>query len=129
MSNTTPKKFTDAQWCDAVAAYELGTKHAVQIARELGVSPSTVSREFGRRGCVKARRVAESVAALEAALDARDRVAAQRRAAQDLINAKRGAALDKLIHKMMKSLIAADRAGCLALAGPAIETVRRSLAN
>ena len=54
---------------------------------------------------------------------------ARQLAAQELATAERGAVLDKLIHKMVKSLIAADKAGCLSLAGPAIETVRRSLAT
>lgn len=45
---------------------------------------------------------------------------ARQLAAQELATAERGAVLDKLIHKMVKSLIAADKAGCLSLAGPAI---------
>lgn len=61
---------TKEQWDEAAAAYELGDKHAAQIARELCVSPATVSREFKRRGCVKASRMAETIAKIEARLDA-----------------------------------------------------------
>ena len=129
MHQTKPKTITEEQWREAVEAYELGTKHAVQIAGELGVSPATVSREFKRRGCVKACRVAESVAALEAALDAKDRRLAPLRRAQEAAAMERLAAINSLIGEMMKGLVAADRAGNLAAAGPMVEKVRRSLAS
>jgi IS30 family transposase len=61
---------TQKQWDEAAADYELGHKHAAQIARDLGVSAATVSREFKRRGCVKACRIGETFAAIEARLDA-----------------------------------------------------------
>jgi hypothetical protein len=60
---------TKEQWDQAAADYELGHKHAAQIARERGVSAATVSREFRRRGCVKACRIGETIAAIEAQLD------------------------------------------------------------
>lgn len=61
---------TEKQWDEAAADYELGHKHAAEIARDLGVSAATVSREFKRRGCVKACRIGETFAAIEARLDA-----------------------------------------------------------
>ena len=129
MASKARKSISERQWQAAVNAYELGTKHASQIARDLGVSSSSVSREFKRRGCVKACRVAESVAALEAALDAKDRRLAPQRQATEAAAMERLAAINSLIDGMMKSLIAADRAGNLAAAGPMIEKVRRSLAG
>lgn len=129
MTKTTPKQLTEKQWRDAADAYELGTKHGAQIAREFGVSASTVSREFGRRGCIKARRVGETVAALEAELDAKHGMEARRRATQEAAGVERSAVLDKLMGSMMKSLIAADKAGRIAAAGPVIERVRRSLSS
>ena len=60
---------TKQQWDEAAAEYELGKKHGRQIARELGVSPATVTREFHRRGCRKASRVAEYVAEFLARLE------------------------------------------------------------
>ena len=127
MSSENRKIITETQWEWAVEAYELGTKHGAQIARELDVSPATISREFKRRGCRKACRVAEIVTALEAALDAKDRVRARRREAEEAAVAERCAMLDKLIGGMVKSIIAADRAGTLAAAGPAIEKMRKSI--
>lgn len=118
---------TEKQWQTAAEAYELGTKHGAQIARELDVSPATISREFKRRGCRKACRVAEIVTALIAELDAKDRIRARRREAEEAAAAQRCAVLDRLMAGMMKSLVAADRAGTLAAAGPAIEAVRKSL--
>lgn len=119
---------TEAEWLAAVEAYELGTKHAVQIARELGVSPATVSREFSRRGCRKACRIAEFIAEFEAELDKNARLQARRREAEEAANApaiaQRGAAIDELMEAMMTSIVAADRAGDLAAAGWAIEQVR-----
>jgi hypothetical protein len=70
MPRTHRVSVTKKQWDEAAADYELGHKHAAQIARELRVSAATVSREFKRRGCVKASRIAETVAAIEARLDA-----------------------------------------------------------
>ena len=129
MASKARKPISERQWQAAADAYELGTKHASQIARELGVSSSTVSRVFKLRGCIKACRVAESVAALEAALDAKDRRLAPQRRAQEAAAAARVYEIDRMIGAMVKSLIAADKTGNLAAAGPLIDQVRRSLAN
>jgi IS30 family transposase len=127
VSKIPRKSVSEAQWLAAADAYELGTKHASQIARELGVSASTVSREFKRRGCVKACRVEESIAPLVAELDARDRVRTMRLHAEIDAAAERRATLDRLMDQMMKSLVAADKTGNLAAANPVIDQVRRSL--
>ena len=70
MSQTHRKSITDEQWDEATASYELGYQNGAQIARELGVSPATVCREFKRRRARKGCRVAEVVAELVAKLDA-----------------------------------------------------------
>lgn len=127
MAHDKRKSITEKQWQAAVDSYELGTKHARQIAHELGVSPSTVSREFKRRGCVKACRVEESIAPLVAALNAKDRRLATKRRAEGAAAAKRCAEIDRLMREMMKSVIAAAKAGDLAAAGPTIERVGKSL--
>ena len=127
MTNQKQNPITERQWQAAVDAYEIGTKHAVQIARELGVSTATVSREFSRRGCRKACRVAEFIAEFEAELDEKARLRARRREAEEAANApaiaQRGAAIGELMEAMMTSIVAADRAGNLAAAGWAIEQV------
>lgn len=127
MSKSPRKSITEDQWLAAVDAFELGTHHASQIARELGVSASTVSREFKKRGCVKACRVEESIAPLIAELDARDRARARRRNAEIDAAAERGAALDRLMDLMVKSLVAADKAGNLTAAKPVIDRIGRAL--
>lgn len=127
MSNNNRKSISESDWQAAVDAFELGTKHASQIARDLGLSDAAVSREFKRRGRVKACRVKESVAALEAALDAKDRRLAPLRRAKEAAAMERLAAINDLIDGMMKAVIAADKAGNLAEAGPAVEKFRRSL--
>lgn len=128
MASMARKSISESQWQAAIDAYELGTKHASQVARDLGVSASSVSREFKRRGCIKACRVAESVAALEAALDEKDRRLAPQREAAEVAAAARCARIDRLMGGMMKSLVAAERAGNLSAAGPMIEKIGRSLA-
>jgi IS30 family transposase len=120
---------TEDQWRAAIDAYELGRKHASQIATDLGVSPATVSREFKRRGARKACRVAESIAPLVAELDAKDRRLAPLRRAKEAAAMERLAAINGLIDEMMKGIIAADRAGNLAAAASVVERVRRSLAG
>lgn len=124
MSHTHRKSISKDQWDDAAAAYELGYKHAAQIARELGISAATVSREFKRRGCVKACRVAEFVSALEAELDAKAEREAGRREA---VAAERAAAIDRLMDLLMKTVVAADNSGGLAAIRPEIDRIGKLL--
>jgi IS30 family transposase len=121
------ESITEEQWRKAADSYELGTKHASEIARDLGVSPATVSREFKRRGCVKACRVEETVADLKAALDAKAKREARRQAAQEAAALERSAELDRLVSKLMRSVMAASKAGDLTLANPTIAEVTKSL--
>jgi IS30 family transposase len=124
MSEPHRKAVTIEQWNEAAAAYELGHKHAAQIARELGVSAATVSREFKRRGCVKACRVVEFIADLEARLDAEAKLKEQAKAAAD---AERAKALDNLVGELMDVLVAADQAGNLSMANPEIARIDKAL--
>lgn len=124
MSQTHRKSITRHLWDEAAADYELGYKHAAQIARELGVSPATVSREFKRRGCVKACRVAETIADLEAKLDAEAREKALRREAEA---AARAAAIDAIVGELMDALVTAERVGDLTMANPEIARIDKAL--
>ena len=124
MSQTHRKPVTKEQWDQAAADYELGHKHAAQIARELGVSPATVSREFKRRGCVKACRVAEFVADLEARLDVEAERKARAKAAAD---AERAKALDSLVGELMDAIVKANQLGNLSMANPDIARIDRAL--
>lgn len=121
------KSISKEQWDRAAEAYELGFKNGVEIAAELGVSPSMVSREFKRRGCRKGCRAMTTVAALEAELDAKAcrRMAQQK--AREQAALRRSAALDKLMDEMVGALVAADQAGNLSLAATKIKEVGRSL--
>lgn len=118
---------SEDQWRKAVDAYELGTKHAAEIAGDLGVSAATVSREFKRRGARKACRVEETVADLKAALDAKARREARRRAERETAAMERSAELDRLVDELMRSVIAASKAGELTLANPTITQVSNAL--
>jgi IS30 family transposase len=122
-----PKTITEDQWLEAVGAYELGTKHAVEIGRDLGVSAATVSREFKRRGARKACRVAESVAELEAALDVKAQRKARQRHLQEAAAMERSAELDRLVSELMRSIMAAERAGSLASAAPKVTEIGKAL--
>jgi len=125
-TNTAPR-ITEQQWLEAVEAFELGHRNGSQIARDLGVSAATVSREFKRRGARKACRVAEIVVELEASLDAKARRRARERSAQEAAALERLALLDALIGDMVKSLIVAERAGDLAAARPKVNEIGRAL--
>lgn len=124
MSPIHRKSVSEQQWDQAAADYELGHKHAAQIARELGVSPATVSREFKRRGCVKARRVAEFVADLEARLDVEAERKARAKAAAD---AERAEALDSLVGDLMDAIMKANQTGNLSMANPDIARIDKAL--
>jgi IS30 family transposase len=120
MSQTHRKSITKEQWDEAAAIYELGYQHAAQIARELGVSAATVSREFKRRGCVKACRVGEVIAELEAKLDAE---AKERQAEAEA----KAAAINALAGELIDAVFAADQAGNLTMANPDIARIDRAL--
>lgn len=123
MPRNPRKPITDEQWIEAAEAYELGFKRAYEIASELGISPSTVSREFKRRGCRKGCRAAETVIALQAELDARALARAAAEEARENAAWERSAAMDRMIEEMMSALLAADRAGDLSAAAPIIQQV------
>lgn len=124
MSQAHRKSITKEQWDEAAASYELGYSNGAQIARELGVSPATVSREFKRRGCVKASRVGEVVAELVAKLDAEAKEKARRLEAEATA---RAAAMDALVGELMDAIAAADKAGNLTMANPDIARIDKAL--
>lgn len=124
MSQTQQISVTKEQWDKAAADYELGHKHAGQIARKLEVSPATVSREFKRRGCVKAGRIAETIAALEAKLDAEARAKALRQEAEAVA---RSAAIHAIVGELMDALVTAHKAGKLAAANSEVARIGRAL--
>jgi IS30 family transposase len=111
---------TKEQWDEAAAAYELGSKHGAQIAREFGVSPATVTREFQRRGCRKACRVDEYVAEFIAKLDAEAEAKARAKAAAD---AARKAVVSRLVGELWDAFDAADQAGEPREANPSIARI------
>ena len=121
------KSLPEDDWRQAVDEYELGTRNAVEIAHELGVSAATVSREFKRRGARKACRVHESIAELEATLDAKARRDARQKDLEWTAAAQRMAVINKMIGEMVMSLVVADRAGNLSLAAPMVTEVARAL--
>lgn len=122
-NNTVP----DHVWDQEVAYYELGLKHANQIARELGVSPQTVSRHMKRRGAVKGSRVQESIQELFYALDRKARAAAL----VDLTDSQRRRKVAeenmKSVGLMVEALFEANRLGDLSLAAPAINRVSAAI--
>lgn len=124
MSQTHRKSISKEQWDQAAASYELGYSNGAQIARMLRVSPATVSREFKRRGCVKASRIAEFVAELEAKLDAEAEEKARRQQAEATA---RAAAMDAIVGELMDAVVKADKAGNLSMANPDIARIDRAL--
>jgi IS30 family transposase len=120
MSRTHHTSITKEQWDEAAASYELGYRNGAQIARELGVSPATVSREFKRRGARKGCRVGEVVAELVAKLDAEAKE-------QQAIADARVAAINALASELVDAVFAADRAGNLMTANPDIARIDKAL--
>jgi DNA-binding MurR/RpiR family transcriptional regulator len=115
---------TKEEWDDAAAAYELGSKHGAQIARELGVSPATVSREFQRRGCRKGCRVDEYVAEFLARLDAEAEEKVRAEAAKA---AERKAAIARFVDQIFGAIDAAHDAGESLGANPEIARIDKEL--
>jgi IS30 family transposase len=111
MQSKPRKSITEEQWQQAVETFELGYKNGSQIARDLGVSDATVSREFKRRGARKGCRVAETMVGLVAELNELDRRRAIIREVREAELAKRSAAVDAMVDELMRSLIAASKTG------------------
>jgi IS30 family transposase len=124
MSQTQRITVTKEQWDEAAEAYELGHQHAAEIARELGVSPATVSREFARRGCVKACRIAETIAKIEAGLDAevQDRILAKAATAMEVKKA-----ISRFVDEIFDAIDAANRAGEPLGANPEVAKIDSAL--
>lgn len=120
MSQAHGKSITKEQWDEATASYELGYKNGAQIARELGVSPATVCREFKRRVARKGCRVGEVVAELIAKLDAD---ATERQAEAEA----RAAAISALAGELIDAVFAADQAEDLAIANSEIARIDKAL--
>lgn len=120
MSQTHQTRPTKEQWDEAVAFYELGYRNGAQIARALGVSPATVSREFKRRGAHKGRRVGEVVAHVVAKLDAE---ADERRAVAEA----RSAEIRALASNLIDAVFAMEEAGDLTMANPDIARIDKAL--
>ncbi|KEO85724.1 hypothetical protein EH30_14515 [Erythrobacter sp. JL475] len=126
-----PKKnaIPDEVWETYVASFELGFMGVTAIARRLGLSPQTVSREMKRRGAVKCSRMHEVVEEIEARLD-RDK---QERELMKLAEAeRRQAAIEancKVIGRLVALLEAADDRGELALLGPAMKRMAKGSAK
>lgn len=114
---------TEAAWEEQVTLYELGLRHASEIARALGVAPSTVSRQMRCRGAVKNSRVGESIQDLEVALDRKARCAALMKLSDSQRRRLVAEANMKAVGAMVEALLEADRRGALSQASPAIDRV------
>lgn len=112
---------SEQTWDEQAALYELGFKHGNQIARELGVSQQTVSRQMKRRGAVKGSRVNETIQDLEARLDRKARCAALMELSDSQRRRRVVEANLEAVGKMVTALLEADRQGDLTLAAPAID--------
>jgi hypothetical protein len=111
---------TSSQWDRAADLFELGLRHANQLAQELGVSPQTVSREMKKRGAKKGSRSRETVADLDAFLVRKRRREAHARALAETTAAERRAANLAVLDRMMVAILNADALGDLTLAEKAI---------
>jgi DNA-binding MarR family transcriptional regulator len=127
MQKKRRKTITEKQWQDAVEAYELGTHNGVQIARQLGVSASAVSRHFKRRGARKACRAAETVAELEAELAAKAARRVRHRSLREAAAMKRLALLNAMVGDMVTTVLAALESGDVPTAASKVAEVRQAL--
>ena len=118
---------SEQKWDEQAAIYELGFKHGNQIARELGVSPQTVSRQMKRRGAVKGSRVNETMQDLKAALDRKARCAALMELSDSERRRRVVEANLEAVGQMVAALLEADRQGDLTLAAPAIDRMASTL--
>lgn len=117
----------DAAWDEQATLYELGFKHANEIARDLGVSPQTVSRRMKQRGAVKGSRVSESIQELVATLDRKARNAALMKLPDTQRRRLIAEANVRAVGCMVAAVLEADRQGDITLAAPLIDCVGDAL--
>lgn len=123
-----PKRnaISEEVWETYVASYELGFMGVTTIARRLGLSPQTASREMERRGAVKCSRMHEVVQELEARLDDEKRD----RELMELAEAERRQLAMKAncdaIGRLVAALEAADERGELSLLAPSMERMAKA---
>lgn len=117
------KAITEAVWEEQVALFELGFKHGTDIAAELGVTPSSVSRQMRRRGAVKGSRANETVAELEAALKRKAHNAALVELSDSQRKRKVAEANIAAMGRMVVMLLEADRRGDLVMMAPVIARI------
>lgn len=118
---------TEVQWLAAVADYELGNKSGRQIARDLGISPATVSRRMKLCGAKKSSRVSENIEDLVAVLDRKARFAARMMVKDSKRRREIAEANMQAVGAMVAALIAADREGDLTLASPVIDRMNEAV--
>lgn len=118
---------TDAQWLAAIDDYELGHKSGSQIARELGMSPATISRRMRTCGAVKGSRVNESIHDLVLALDRKARCHALTEISDSQRRRKVAEANMQAVGRMVDALLEADRRGNISMATPVVDRVSNSI--
>lgn len=112
-------------WETYQACFELGFMGVTAIARALGLSPQTVSREMERRGAIKCSRLHETTEELEARLDRQKRS----RELMKLTDAKRRQLVAEENYKAVGLLVhllqVADERGELSLLAPTLERMAK----
>lgn len=121
------RRITEKRWCEAVDAFELGTHNGSQIARQLGVSASAVSRQFRKRGARKGCRVSETVVEFEAELAAKAKRRAQHQSFREAAAWQRMAEINAMVHDMVESLLAAGETGDLLMPAAKVTELRQAL--
>ena len=119
-------KIADAVWDEQTDLYEIGLKHACEIAEELGVSPQTVSRELKRRGAIKGSRVNQSVEDLVALLDRKKKRAALVELSESRSRRKIAEANTRVVGGMLAALIRADEQGDLSSVAPLVVSIGKA---
>lgn len=114
---------TEVQWLAAVADYELGNRTGRQIARDLSISPATVSRRMKLCAAEKGSRVNENIKDLVAVLDQRARYAAHMRVQDSKRRREIAEANTQAVGAMVAALLEADRQSDLSMAVPVIDIV------
>lgn len=117
----------DHVWDYYADLYELGFKHACEIARELGVSPQVVSRVFRRMGAKKGSRSRQTVADLEAFFSRREQRERMKLLSDSERRREQRQRVDAMIDRMMSAIMAADRMGDLSLADERIAETAAAL--
>lgn len=123
----TKNTVSQDEWDKQADLFELGFKHASEIAAELGVSSQTVARQMKSRGAVKGARVSQSTDDLVSMLNHKAKLRALKFVTDSRHRRMVSEANTQAVGQMVAAILQADKQGDLSQVMPIIELMGKAV--